>query len=88
MREVDTASVEKPPKQKSILDSATSRDMQADLKRRLVFPDTIPINFRPDIILWSNDFKKIVIVEFTVPWREGLPEKENKQSTKIFGLHS
>lgn len=37
MREVDTASVEKPPKQKSILDSATSRDMQADLGRRLVW---------------------------------------------------
>lgn len=88
MREVDTASVEKPPKQKSILDSATSRDMQADLGRRRVFPTIIAINFRPDIILWSNDFKKIVIVEFTVPWREVLPEKENKVPKFSDYIHS
>lgn len=39
--------------------------MQADLGRRLVFPTIIATNLRPDIILWSYECKKIIMVGLT-----------------------
>lgn len=59
--------VKKPSEQKSIFDSATLWEMQVDLGCRLVFPDGIRINTRPDIVLWSKEGNKIIIVELTVP---------------------
>lgn len=81
VREVDATSVEKPPKQKFILDSATSWEMWSDLGRRLVFPDIIPTNIRPKIISWSHECKKIIMLELTVR------EKERKV-LEFCGRHS
>ena len=52
---------------------ATSSDwkMQADIKEQLKFPAEIAItNQRPDIVLWSNSTKQIVMIELTFPCQE------------------
>ncbi|XP_065928284.1 uncharacterized protein [Magallana gigas] len=70
VKEGDPTKVKKPSEQKSILDSATLWEMQVDLVRRLVRPDVVNNNLRPDIVLWSHEGKEIIMVELTVPWEE------------------
>lgn len=39
---------------------------------KLQFPDTVPFTtLRPDIFIWSEEGKKIILVERTAPWEEG-----------------
>ena len=43
--------------------------MAADLKEALHFPHHIVhTQERPDIVIWSNTVKRVIIVELTVPW--------------------
>lgn len=44
--------------------------MQANLGRWLVFLDVIHTNLRPDIVLWSQEGKKIIMVELAVSLEE------------------
>lgn len=41
--------------------------MKVDLGRRLQFPQIVQTTMRPDVVLWSEEAKKII----TVPWEEG-----------------
>lgn len=59
----------------NLLQTAQRWDMKADLGRKLHFPDVVlSTTLRPDIIMWSPERKKIILVEFTVPWEEGFEE--------------
>ena len=60
--------------------------MKVDLRRRLVFPDVIQTTQRPDIVLWSAEDKKIIIIELTVPWEEGCNEAHERKSSKYWEL--
>lgn len=86
MKEGVPTTVKKPSEQKFILDSSTSWEMQVDHGRRLVFPDVIHTNLCPDIVLWSHKGKKIVMVEFTVPWEERCEEAYQWKKLKYQGL--
>ncbi|XP_069114334.1 uncharacterized protein [Argopecten irradians] len=57
-----------------ILDGAQNWEMRVDLDRRLVFPDIIQTNLRPDILICSTQGKKMVMVKLTVPWEESCEE--------------
>ena len=39
-----------------LLQGAPSWEMRVDLHRKLVFPDVVQTNLRPDIVLWSSEF--------------------------------
>ena len=41
--------------------------MKVDLKHKLDFPDVIQTTLPPDIVLWSAEDKKIIIMELRVP---------------------
>ena len=60
-------------------------DWQAliDLEERLVFPTHITItNLRPDIIIWSDRSKIVLIVELTVPWERNMEVANERKMTK------
>jgi len=42
--------------------------MKVDLGKQLVFPNIIHTAQRPDIVIWSPNDRKLVMVELTVPW--------------------
>ncbi len=47
--------------------------MVADLRRPLVFPREIIITtLQPDIVMWSAGEKRVLLVEFTIPWEGGM----------------
>jgi hypothetical protein len=56
--------------------------MKADLKKKLVFPEIVQTTLRPDIVMWSQQSKKIIAIELTVPWEERCREAYERKSGK------
>ena len=52
-------------KKTSILNGTTGWNMEVDLGKKLVFPGIVQTNLRPDIILWSETGKKLIMIELT-----------------------
>ena len=51
-----------------LLNGGYDWQVKTDLDEKLIFPPNIAItNLRPDIIVWSDDEKKVLLVELTVP---------------------
>ena len=69
-----------------LLSGASTWEMRVDLNKRLVFPDVVHTNLRPDIVLWSVKGKKIILIELTVPWEEGCGEAHERKMSKYQGL--
>ena len=65
-----------------ILDQAKDWQLKVDLDRKLRFPEVVPTNLRPDMVLWSTAMKKIVIIELTVPWEERCGEANERKRAK------
>ena len=65
-----------------ILDQARDWQLDVDLDRKLRFPEIVPTNLRPDIVLWSATMKKIIIIELTVPWEESCGEANERKRAK------
>ena len=64
-----------PSTQVGILFSAKDWKLQTDLGKQLVFPTHIAItDKRPDIILFSDETKQVVLIELTVPWETRVEE--------------
>lgn len=50
--------------------------------RRLQFPEVVHTTLRLDVVLWSNEDQKILLVELTVPWEEGCKEAHERKDLK------
>jgi len=72
--------------QLGLLHQAASREMKADLRKKLVFPDVVQTSLRPDIVLWSEVSKKIIMIELTVPWADACEEAHDRKSAKYAKL--
>ena len=70
----------------NILQGAQGWEMSADLGKKLVFPPVVQTTLRPDIVIWSEQAKKIILVELTVPWEEGCEEAHERKSQKYQDL--
>ena len=70
----------------SLLQSAQVWELRVDLKRRLQFPDVVHTTLRPDVVLFSPEGKKIILVELTVPWEEGCEEAFERKSERYKDL--
>lgn len=81
---------EKPPapkrRKKSLLQAAQSWEMRVDLGRKLVFPQVVQTSLRPDMVLWSEEARKIILIELTVPWEDGCEEAYERKATKYQDL--
>ena len=69
-----------------ILDQAKDWQLEVDLDRKLRFPEIVPTNLRPDMVLWWAAMKKIVIIELTVPWEERCGEASERKRAKYHEL--
>ncbi|XP_060076611.1 uncharacterized protein LOC132556244 [Ylistrum balloti] len=72
--------------QGGILDGANSWEMRVDLGQRLVFPEVVQTNLRPDILLWSQQGRKMVMIEPTVHWEDRCQEAHERKKGKCADL--
>ncbi|XP_057673103.1 uncharacterized protein LOC130904394 [Corythoichthys intestinalis] len=81
---------DKPPAsrkiKKSLLQAAQSWEMRVDLGRKLFFPQVVHTLLRPDVVIWSEEAKKIILIELTVPWEDGCEEAAERKATKYQDL--
>lgn len=67
--------------------SANDWRMEADLHKRLKFPEIIACtNKRPDVVIWSVSAKTVILIELTVPWEERMEVANELKSTKYAEL--
>ncbi len=61
--------------------------MRVDLGRQLQFPrEIVETSLRPDLIMWSEQCKTILLVELTVPWEEGMEAANERKRAKYADL--
>ena len=70
----------------NLLQKAQSWEMKVDLGGRLKFPQVVQTTLRPDAVLWSEEAKKIILIELTVPWEEGCEQAFERKSAKYQDL--
>jgi len=57
--------------------------MKTDLKEQLQFPQEIAqTTLRPDIVIWSRNPKRVVMVELTVLWEDWIEESHELKRSK------
>ena len=57
----------------SILSSARDWQVRADLDGKGSFPQHVVLtNLRPDIVLWADSVKVVILGELTVPWEDNI----------------
>jgi len=74
------------PSKPNLLQNARSWEMRVDVGKRLQFPGVVLTALRPDIVLWSTEGKKIILVELTVPWEEGCEVAHERKALKYQSL--
>jgi hypothetical protein len=82
----ETTQRQLPQKSSSILDGTTGWNMLVDLDSKLVFPRIVQTNLRPDIVLWSNTGKRLIVIELTVPWETRCEEAYERKKAKYTEL--
>ena len=66
-----------------LLSSAGDWQMIADIRGRMQFPTAIAsTSLRPDIVIWSQNTRQVVMLELTVPWEERIEEANERKRTK------
>ena len=72
-----------------LLAGARDWKVDADLKEALHFPHHIvQTRERPDVVIWSDTAKKVIIVELTVPWEENMEEAYERKLTRYETLRT
>ncbi|GAA6102828.1 uncharacterized protein LOC120495048 [Tachysurus ichikawai] len=69
----------------NFLQSAKGWEIEVDLGRKLHFPEAVlATTLRPNIIMWSPEGRKIIMVELimVVPWEEGCEEAAERKRAK------
>ena len=60
--------------------------MRVDLGRKLHFPQVVETSLKPDMVIWSEEAKRIMLIVLTVPWEDGCEEASEKKATKYQDL--
>ena len=76
----------KPQHRKGILNMARDWELRVDLEKKLVFPPIVETTQRPDILLISEQTKKLVVIELTVPWETRCQEAHERKYAKYEDL--
>jgi hypothetical protein len=77
----------KPRGAAGLLGTAPDWQMKADLGKQLRFPEHIvETTLRPDIVLFSDSTKQVVLLELTVPWEERMEEANERKRAKYANL--
>ncbi|XP_045167230.2 uncharacterized protein LOC123530520 [Mercenaria mercenaria] len=70
----------------SLIDESDKWEMAVDLRRKLIFPDIVQTNLRPDIVIWSRKDKRLAMIELTVPWETRCEESYERKRAKYTEL--
>jgi hypothetical protein len=72
----------------SLLDGANDWELLVDFENHnIVFPPEIyPTPERPDIIIWSNSIRTVVLIELTCPAEEGIEAASLRKVARYTGL--
>ena len=66
-----------------------SWEVECDLGKALVFPQHIvQTRLRPDMVLWSDTKKTVLIVELTVPWESNMEWAYERKTARYSDLQS
>lgn len=84
------AGVQPPPSRKTqtgLLGTARDWQLRVDLGKQLKFPENImETTLRPDIVLFSDTSKQVIMLELTVPWEERIEEASERKREKYAEL--
>ena len=73
----------------NLLNGAYDWELRTDLDKMLIFPSHIAItNKRPDLIIWSDSIKRVLLVELTVPWEANLETAYERKREKYEPLRA
>ena len=73
--------------QSGILRRSSDWKKVVDLHGRSRFPTHIcDSNLRPDIVIWSNCLKHVILIELTVPWETRIQESHERKMLKYSDL--
>ena len=77
----------KPQEARSLMSSAPDWQLRVDLGKQLKFPFHVTSSrLRPDIVLFSDSTKQVVLLELTVPWEEHMEEAFERKLGKYQDL--
>ena len=66
-----------------LLASAADWQLKVDLGKQLRFPEHIAsTRLRPDMVIFSNSTKQVIMMELTVPWEERMDEAQERKRAK------
>ena len=72
----------KPPPKTHVVDKrwqgTWNWKVAADLDNSLVFP-IVTTSQRPDVVVWSDDARQVILLELTVPWEENFGDAEDRK---------
>ena len=72
-----------------LLNGASDWKVSADLKTSLQFPvHIIQTEKRPDIVVWSDSKKSVLLIELTVPWEENREEAHERKKNRYETLRA
>ena len=61
--------------------------MRVDLGKQLQFPrEIVETSLRPDLVMWSEVCKTVLLVELTVPWESGVEAANERKRAKYADL--
>ena len=77
------------PQGLKLLAGAMDWKTAADLKEALHFPiHIVQTRDRPDIVVWSDSARRVLLVELTVPWEENMDEAFERKKTRYETLRT
>ena len=79
---------QKPQIRKHLLNDASDWKLQIDYKgKERPFPPSIcTTSLRPDIVIWSDNKKKVIIIELTCPSEENIQQAIARKNERYLGL--
>lgn len=57
-----------------------------DLGKKLIFPQVVQTLLRSDMVIWSEEVKRITLIELTVPLEKGCEEASERKAIKYQDL--
>ncbi|RXN26449.1 unconventional myosin-If-like protein [Labeo rohita] len=73
---------DKPPSSKKPPASSTIVGDEGGPGRKLHFPQVDQTSLKPDGVIWSEEAKRIILIELTVPWKDSCEEASERKATK------
>lgn len=69
-----------------MLHKAQSWEKRVDLGEKLQFPQVVQTTLRPDVVIWSEEARRIILIDLTIPWKEACTQASEGKCNKYRDL--